>query len=43
MKKCDLLEKGDLLALGQLRERHDPDPIWVEPVNVPLAILDHGV
>jgi hypothetical protein len=44
MKKCDLLaEKGDLLALGQLRARHDPDPIWVKPVTVPLAILDHGV
>jgi hypothetical protein len=44
MKKCDLLvEKGDLLALGHLRERHDPDPIWVEPVTVPLATLDNGV
>jgi len=27
---------------GKLRERHDPDPIRVEPIAMPLAVLDYG-
>lgn len=43
-EKCDLLaEKRDLFGAAQLRGRHDPDPIRIQPIAVPLTVLDNGV
>ncbi len=38
-----MTKKRDLFAPGQPRKRHDSDPIWVQTIAVPLAVLDHGI
>ncbi len=44
MENRDLLaKKRDLFARRQVGDRHDSDPIWVQTIAVPLAVLDYGV
>ena len=44
MEKRDLLaKKRDLFARRQVGDRHDSDPIWVQTIAVPRAVLDYDV